>query len=279
MGKKENHDLFCRVITAVALVLVTLGTLFYGTSLMVALFFGLVCVLLAWEWASLMKVGKPAAAMFSMMMALACWQIGFLDVGFQTFFVFLVGLFWIVIVPFLLRKTKTFGSNDFVSYAVGMILIVGMWKSAFYLYSYHLNLFLATASIAFLSDTGAFFAGKKWGKHPLAPSLSPGKTWEGFFGGFFLCMLAAMMIVLWVDYQWSMLGFLKLFCLTGLLVVVGVWGDLFESLLKRTAQVKDSGKILPGHGGVFDRMDSLMAILPVCACVFLFEEFYLMGLS
>jgi phosphatidate cytidylyltransferase len=121
---------------------------------------------------------------------------------------------------------------------------------------------LVLMAIVWVSDTAAYFAGHRWGKHKLAVTISPGKTWEGVAG-------ATMGVLLYcVLAGWSGLAnHAALRGITGcgvflLLMVLGIEGDLFESWIKRTAGVKDSGKILPGHGGVLDRIDALTASMP-----------------
>lgn len=108
------------------------------------------------------------------------------------------------------------------------------------------------------NDTGAYLAGSTFGRHKLFPSVSPKKSWEGFFGG-----LVAAVIVSCLFLGWSLEGILY-----GVVIsVVGTWGDLFESMIKRQVGVKDSGNILPGHGGILDRIDSLLFVLPGVAFV------------
>ena len=109
--------------------------------------------------------------------------------------------------------------------------------------------------VTFSTDTGAFFVGKAVGKRPLAPTVSPGKTWEGAIGGFLAAVLAAFVAA------WALgieVGVTVIVVLGALMGVVGQAGDLFESKLKRLAAVKESGRLLPGHGGVLDRLDSIV---------------------
>ncbi len=116
-------------------------------------------------------------------------------------------------------------------------------------------------------DTGAFYAGRTWGKTKLYPAVSPGKTWAGVWGG-----TAAALIVGLALGRWALPGVSpkSLGVLALLLAVVGLLGDLFESMLKRQAQVKDASEILPGHGGMLDRLDSLLFAAPLVVYVRLF---------
>ncbi len=109
--------------------------------------------------------------------------------------------------------------------------------------------------VTFSTDTGAFFVGKAVGKRPLAPTVSPGKTWEGAIGGFLAAMFAALAAAWALEIDVSVPVIVALGALMG---IVGQAGDLFESKLKRLAGVKESGRLLPGHGGVLDRLDSIV---------------------
>ena len=122
---------------------------------------------------------------------------------------------------------------------------------------------LLTISVLVLvwaSDVFAFFAGSMWGRHPLAPSISPGKTWEGFYGGVLGALLVAAVLCLWVDMP---IADLHVVILALVCTISGAVGDLAESRFKRTAGVKDSGVLLPGHGGMLDRFDGIIVAAPL----------------
>lgn len=114
--------------------------------------------------------------------------------------------------------------------------------------------------ITFAADTGAFFVGKLLGRHKMAPTVSPGKTWEGFAGGLACTAAASVGLTALLDMPMSLTCQIALGLLLG---IVAPLGDLAESFMKRRANVKDSGVLLPGHGGILDRMDSLLVVLPV----------------
>jgi phosphatidate cytidylyltransferase len=115
------------------------------------------------------------------------------------------------------------------------------------------------------ADIGAYFAGRAWGKHKLAPLVSPAKTWEGFWGGMLCC--AALAVLLWylLPVQQAHLGLPSVLAVTLLTALASVVGDLSVSMVKRKSGTKDSGTLLPGHGGVLDRLDSLCGAAPVFA--------------
>lgn len=121
---------------------------------------------------------------------------------------------------------------------------------------------LAMFIFIWLNDTGAFLVGCSIGRHPLFPRLSPKKSWEGFWGGMVFCIAAALV-------GGSLWPTMEIGRFVGLAVVVSIfatWGDLVESMIKRVLHVKDSGKIMPGHGGILDRIDSLLCVLPATVC-------------
>ena len=123
-----------------------------------------------------------------------------------------------------------------------------------------------------MADIGAYFIGKAFGKHRLAPQISPGKSIEGALGGLLLCYAYAVLCTIYLPLQdtlfgsWALnWGWLSMLLMTTLLTAFSIFGDLFESQLKRLAGVKDSGRLLPGHGGVLDRVDALLPVMPLAA--------------
>jgi phosphatidate cytidylyltransferase len=146
-----------------------------------------------------------------------------------------------------------------IRWLAGALILVPLFIALLLLYSISPQMMLFALLIVWVADMGAYFAGKKFGRVKLAPSISPGKTWEGVFGGL---IMVAVLTVVWSQYYAGMdLAVLMPFCLAvGALSVVG---DLTVSMFKRTAGVKDSGKLFPGHGGVLDRVDSVSAAAPL----------------
>ena len=123
-----------------------------------------------------------------------------------------------------------------------------------------------------ISDTAAYFTGRAFGKHKLAPGISPGKTWEGVAGALVAVFIYAL---LWNAFAGEKARILLLAPLLLALAVLGIVGDLFESLMKRHAGVKDSGNVLPGHGGILDRIDALTSTLPAAALALLAYNYWL----
>lgn len=127
--------------------------------------------------------------------------------------------------------------------------------------------------IIWLNDTGAFIVGSLCGKNPLFKRLSPKKSWEGFWGGLAFCVAAAFVIYYFIPYNaFSCFSLLAWVVISVIISIFSTWGDLFESMYKRNLNIKDSGNIIPGHGGILDRIDSLLFVMPA---VLIFLFFYL----
>jgi phosphatidate cytidylyltransferase len=126
--------------------------------------------------------------------------------------------------------------------------------------------------VVWLADTAAYFSGRKFGKHKLAPSISPGKTWEGVLGALALVTIYVSVIGWSTGLIKSYLMFAVVILISWFWVALSVMGDLFESAVKRQAGVKDSGTLLPGHGGLLDRIDALTSTLPFVALVLLLQK-------
>jgi phosphatidate cytidylyltransferase len=154
-----------------------------------------------------------------------------------------------------------------------LLLWVG-WLALAQARTVSINFVLSVLCIVWMADIGAYAAGRTFGKTKLAPSISPGKSWEGVYGGLIGVALLAVVWTLWADRALpvdapslftrlrSHFGWIGMFAASAALSGLSVVGDLFESLVKRAAGAKDSSRLLPGHGGVLDRIDALMPVLP-----------------
>jgi phosphatidate cytidylyltransferase len=255
-----------RVITALFLVAGLSLVLFAATPVVVLGAFSLVAALAAWEWAGLMRQEENARRLYALMTAFFCWQLA--QVSEQLFpllFVF-SAVFWFLVLPLWLYRRWTLAGNDFVGYLVGLVVILPTWAAMVSLQAQGSWLLLAAMALVWVADVAAYFAGRAFGRHKLAPQISPGKTWEGVAGALIGVVLYGSAVV----FLSPMSGRIPLpmFGVIGLLLLLtalSVVGDLFESLLKRHAQIKDSSQLLPGHGGVLDRIDSLTSTLPIVA--------------
>lgn len=179
--------------------------------------------------------------------------------------------FWVCAAAFVVTYplSRRFARRPATLAAAGGIIFVGAWHGLMTLRELdalaqpHLGPWLVVWAlvVASVTDTGAYFAGRAFGRRRLAPNVSPAKTWEGFAGGVFTGVLTGTLLAWWLD--WGPLG--QWLALAFGLALIAVVGDLFESAVKRARGVKDSGALLPGHGGVLDRIDSALAAAPAFA--------------
>lgn len=144
---------------------------------------------------------------------------------------------------------------------LGIWVLVPLWLGLLWLHAADPALLLALLGLIWIADSAAYFAGRRYGKRRLAPLVSPGKTWAGCWAALLSALLVGVAFGLGEGYRGATLAGFGMLCLVT--VIASIVGDLFESLLKRRAGVKDSGKLLPGHGGVLDRVDSLTAAAPI----------------
>lgn len=177
-------------------------------------------------------------------------------------------LIWIFVVPLILKQSLNFPLTQYskVLSCLGLLVLISAFCAAMVLRDHSRWLFLAVIGIVWCADIGAYFAGKRFGKNKLAMNISPGKSWEGVFGGSLVVSIFILLIYSIADQTPLNLQsalFIGLF-----LSLMSVVGDLFESLMKRLAKVKDSSTLLPGHGGVLDRIDAILPVLPIAAFLF-----------
>jgi phosphatidate cytidylyltransferase len=171
----------------------------------------------------------------------------------------LSALFWSGYVPFQLKRPCKI-TNTPALMLIGWLILIPTMLALYQLRAISPMLLLGFMGTIWVADTAAYFAGKAFGKRKLAYHISPGKTWEGVAGAVLAVIIYGM---IWVVVFADVAYMLTLIPLLIILTVLGIMGDLFESLIKRQAGVKDSGNILPGHGGILDRIDALTAALPV----------------
>ena len=253
------------MITALALLAGFLCVLFLLPKPAVAAVFGIVAAMMAWEWAGLMKLDRGSRYLFVGVVLISCLaaynQPGF---AYPRLW-WLSAAFWLLLVPFWLWRGWRMDRNDIAGYAAGWTLIVPTWAAMVALQGWGPWLLFAAMGLVWIADIAAYFSGRAWGRHKLAPTISPGKTWEGVGGaiaGVAVYGVAATLVAGYSPPSWIPWMLLLL-----ALTVVSIMGDLFESLLKRQAQVKDSGLLLPGHGGLLDRLDSQTSTLPLAALI------------
>ncbi|MBR7798498.1 phosphatidate cytidylyltransferase [Undibacterium fentianense] len=262
-----------RIITALVLLIILVPILFSGSSLAfttaAAIFLG------AAMWESQRLFNKPGAIIISLVWSLAFAYLTLQTTNFslQTLFTVCV-LFWV----FGLIPSLRFGLPSIDSFASGLIsgiyavAIFGCFVAMSFLFGKSAQLLLSVLAIVWVADIGAYFVGKAIGKRKLAPSISPGKSWEGAIGGACLvlgfatlCVFLPMLSNTFPAKLYSHQGAVVTVLIMLLIATASVIGDLFESLLKRRIGMKDSSHLLPGHGGVLDRIDALIPVLPLAA--------------
>jgi phosphatidate cytidylyltransferase len=257
-----------RVITALLLVAGLGLILFALPPLAAVLAFAAIAALAAWEWGGLMRQDQPARIMYAFVLLLFCWQ---LTVAAPSLIPALLGLsvaFWLLAVPLWFRFKWTLAGNDFFAYLLGALVILPTWAAMVALHAVSTWLLLAAMALVWVADISAYFAGRAFGKHKLAPMISPGKTWEGVAGAVVGVLIYGGIVLNYSPLAGQVpLAAPWLVLLLLLLTAVSVMGDLFESLLKRQAGIKDSSNLLPGHGGVLDRIDALTSTLPLAALI------------
>lgn len=175
------------------------------------------------------------------------------------------GIGWLLFASLLVIRYPKISSvwqeNSPLKAVVGLLILIPMWVSMVEIQrTVGAEFVLVLMLLIWGADTGAYFTGRAWGKNKLSPSVSPGKSWEGVFGGLFVSVAVALIASFWLELSMSVVLFAGIALVVS---AVSVMGDLIESLFKRITGIKDSGHILPGHGGVLDRIDSLTTAAPV----------------
>ena len=241
--------------TAAALIAALLGALLFLPPVPFALLLALLLVLAGLEWARLCQLGRSGAWLYAAAVAAAFLAAHFL--GWQQPLLAAAALWWLAIAPAWLWRGVRPGRPVWLA-AAGFAVLVPAGLAMLMLAPLAALLVLV---LVWIADTAAYFAGRAWGRHKLAPAISPGKTWEGAAAGVVGAAAYAIIGGFWIEgIAWA-----PLVAAAALLAMVSIVGDLFESAAKRQAGVKDSGRLLPGHGGVLDRIDSATAALPLAA--------------
>jgi len=226
-------------------------------------------LLALYEWSKLMYFKSVEKKIFlAISLALIYFIDNYLNYEDSRLILLIASVFWLCIAPlFLIFKINL--KNFFFSSLIGWVLVMPLIISLNYLIKLSPWVVLLVLTTIWLADSGAYFFGKRFGKRKLAPSISPGKTWEGFVGALFVVSLFSIVMTYYgfVNSYMSILFF-------NLILILSVEGDLFESYIKRMAKVKDSGDLIPGHGGVLDRIDSLCSSLPLATLILMSPAFF-----
>ena len=266
-----------RILTALVLLGILIPALFHPNAFWTALAGMVLVSAAAWEWGRLNQLGLLSAlwmAAFCMVFCTLVWQLNLFNYFDRGFWLLLGGL-WVLLAGFLLAGgVQRWSRIPFVlRWGVGVLLLCCTWLALMTSKIFSVDFLMSVLLVVWMADIAAYFSGKAFGKHKLAPDISPGKTWEGVGGavaGVFLLSYVWLTAADYFSWQSSSI-FDKLYAhgsvvlVSGLLflVMMSVAGDLIESLVKRSAGAKDSSQLLPGHGGILDRIDALLPTLPL----------------
>lgn len=258
-----------RLITAGIVLPLVIASIIWLPTTALAAMFGVLLAIAAWEWSGLMTLSaKMARAMFviiNICAFAACWYpewrssiAGYLEPLAVVWWVSALLLIWR-----LPQGCKLKTAWHIPGGALGVLILSAAFTALVKLHANPNGIFLVLFLLVLIwaADTGAYFAGHAWGRHKLAPQISPGKSWEGALGGIVLTLIVAALGGWLLELAGTQL--VAIILLGGATAGISIVGDLVFSMCKRQVGVKDSGSIFPGHGGVLDRLDSLFAAAPV----------------
>lgn len=266
-----------RIISAIVMAAVFLSVLFLLPPIGFSVFIAIVVVVAAWEWANLSGFESLAARVGYAAGIGATILSGYFTCGFDLPVLrveiikpillvacgfWAVALLWVQGFP----QSSLLWGNRCLRLLMGVFVLLPMWLAAAYVRSLESGQWLVLLAMLLIAcaDTGGYFVGRRFGRRKLAVNVSPGKTWEGFWGGQLCNLLLALAVVFFVldSVQSSVLMVVVIVIMTSL---ASVLGDLLESMVKRHRGIKDSSQLLPGHGGVMDRVDGITAAMPFFA--------------
>lgn len=275
-----RSNLRTRVITALVLAVVVIGTLFTASTPLWALLVTIFCAAAAWEFVRLSPKATPAQRASSCLLlaglialfvyALNAGSSGHsADIGLRVpagllfqWFLVLTSLFWLIVVPWQLSR-RDIDLSSWTSVLIMPLVVGGAWLSAVLLQREGARFLVAVVVVTVVADVAGYFVGRAVGRVKLAPMISPGKTREGAMGGIVAAALWTVAMSIYVGLSSGAIPLIVSAVVGAFLGACAVMGDLWESQLKRQANVKDSSQLLPGHGGVLDRIDAQLAVLPL----------------
>lgn len=260
-----------RVLTGLILAPLFLAMVILLPTEAVSMILALVIMLAGWEWTRLACLSSVQSLLFYLLLAAGMYGLYCHPelLKLDQWLLWASLLWWSGIAVVILRYEPRQVDNDdpvvrLSKGLMGLICLLPAWWALSQLHNYGghgVAYFLFTFFIVWAADIGAYFAGKRFGKRKLAPNVSPGKTIEGLLGGLLSVAVLSIVAGLWFEFEGTKL--LLFIVLTVAVAGYSVFGDLFESLMKRQAGIKDSSNLLPGHGGILDRIDSVLAAAPL----------------
>ena len=258
-----------RVLTAAVLLAVFIPALFFAPALLWALLIALVAGVAAYEWARISAFPAFLPVGYGVGMGVMAMIVYLMPEQSHAMLALyaMAAIFWVLVAPLWLAG-RWRGEGFFVRALVGTLVILPTWAAIVALREHSPWLLLGVMALVWIADSTAYFSGRRFGRHKLAPEISPGKSWEGVAG-------AGLALVLYASAISAAIIGLRIpgaLMLAAALLYFSILGDLFESWMKRLAGVKDSGTLLPGHGGVLDRIDALTSALPIAAGILHFAK-------
>lgn len=263
-----------RILTVIVILPLFLSALFYLQDIFWVAFLLVLTVIGAREWSKLAQLSVRNTIVFMLLTVLVGGELLFLlRESVQTnayssdlLWVYILSVvFWIVGAPLYLKQLYTI-KNPFIWMLIGWIVLLPTCLALYQLRVISPLLLLGFMATIWISDSAAYFTGRSFGKHKLASTISPNKTWEGVAGALIAVLLYGLAWDFWVTEETLVTTLIPLLIV---MTILGIIGDLYESLIKRHAGVKDSGNILPGHGGILDRIDALTSTLPLATLALL----------
>ena len=266
-----------RIITALMLMALLVGTLCVASDWPFSAFGLVLIVAAAWEWGRLnaAKAFSPALAVVLAAAGAAAFALGW-DRAAPGLLWWSASALWALGGAWVLRAGVSAWSSHAapLRWLLGVVLLALAWLAIVNARAVGVNFLLSICCVVWMADIAAYFGGRAWGRRKLAPAISPGKSWEGVWSGMIgVLVLAGVWLAVDRSFQFdspslfthlrTRLGLPGMVLVVLFLAALSVVGDLFESLVKRSAGVKESSNLLPGHGGVLDRFDALLPVLPV----------------
>ena len=256
-----------RLITAAFLVPGFLLALFFSSPFVWMILMGVATLLAAWEWGRIAGYATPGRVGYVLVVAILL--VGMYFFGATTVSRQLIAgavlVFWLALVPLWLAR-HWMARQRWLLTLVGFVVLLPTWQALVLLRAHGVWLLFFLMGLVWVADVMAYVFGRIWGKHKLAPRISPGKTWEGVAGAL---LSGVLYTLIWhalagdVEGRFIGISIPDLVLIALFLVAISIVGDLFESHMKRCAGLKDSGNLIPGHGGILDRIDSQTSVLPM----------------
>jgi phosphatidate cytidylyltransferase len=270
-----------RVITAVVLLMVSLPALFHTTPIWLGVLGVLLILAASWEWGRLNDLGFASAFVMPaicLVLFLSYWSWHHYLLVPKLYWLICIGIWFCTIVFYLKNGSPSWNSTPkLIRLALGLFVLISTGLALLQAKLIGTGFLTSVLLLVWTADIAAYFVGRRWGRHKLAPTISPGKSIEGLMGAVVAVWILA---IAWIavssylmfdqDSIFSRLfsaGWPALLVGLALLTLTSAAGDLFESMIKRAAGVKDSSQLLPGHGGVLDRLDALLPVLPLAVLI------------